>query len=807
LPLVIAEQARADEARPTITWSDAMDEDLDRRDLKHLYGDRRDVAPPVPERDHPQEDPPQAAPYVAFEAFANDPGRRKQTFQGLLRQLWRRRWPIVLATLAGAAAGFAVARAIPSLYTGEARVLVGVPNPRILKVENVIADMNPGVERVQSEGFLLQSRAIAAQVIAQLRLDQSPAFNPDLQLPSPWSLASLEERLPGWAQRWVRRVKPAPPDATPTAAERASAIVDQVLSQVDVATLVRSHVLSIKAEAPDPVQAASIANAFAEKYLEAQRRDKVSTIDRVDGFLMQRIGELRNQVKKSDQAIEDYRRLHGLYKSGSGSVTSQQLAELNTHLLAAQTAKAGADSRLAEAQALRGGKLNSDTVPEVLQSPLIGALKQQQADTERRAAEVSAVYGDQHPLSRSTRAEAASLAGRINAEVARTIEGVARDARTADARYAAMLQQFEDLKSKMGVVNDKSIHLEALEREAVINRNLLEAMLNRAKEGTGAAEVLEANAKLVSAAVPAERPAYPPKALITLLTALAAFLISAAVALAAEAGDRTFRRAEEIEALTGVPVLSLIPQIRSRTAAQKVVREPHSPYGEALRRLFLGIEPSDTGRSPKTLLFSSAAAGEGKSVMVASLARLLAGMGKRVLVIDCDWRNPCIHRLLRCRSRPGLSELLTDRETVLTDCVRRDGLSDVDVIPSGAWNANLSHLLNSDRMRDLLALIGQSYDVILLDCAPVLVTADALSLSRIVQQVVYVVRWGHTRRDAAFEGLKQFFDAQANVAGVAVSQVRVKEYQRDFPSGLSHAPPPMATYRYGRADKVGPVVF
>jgi capsular exopolysaccharide synthesis family protein len=776
-----------------------MDEDLDRRDLKRWDGDPREVAQQAfVEEDHPQatqEDHLQATQYLAFEASAGASDGRTQTFQGLLRQLWGRRWSILLATLAGAAAAFAVVRAIPPLYVGEARVLVGSPNPRILNGENVLADISTGTERVQSEGFLLQSRAIAAQVIEQLRLDHNPVFNPDLQSPSLWSLAGLEERLPGWAQGWVRRLKPAQPDAPPGEAERASGIVDQLLSGVDVATLGRSHVLSIKADAPDPVLAASIANSFAEKYLEFQRRDKVGVIDRVDNFLMQRIGELREQVNKSDQAVEDYRRLHGLYKSGAGSVTTQQLAELNTQLLAAQTAKADTESRLAEAQALRDGKLNSDTLPEVLNSPLIAALKQQQADTERRAAEVAAVYGDQHPQSRSIRAEAGSMSGRINAEVARIVEGVAREARVADQRHATMQKQFEDLKSKMGVVNDKSIQLEALQREAVINRNLLEAMLARAKQATGTAEVLQANAKLVSAAVPAERPAYPPKTLLISLTALAAFLVSAAVALTVAAGDRTIRRPEEIEALTGVPVLSLIPQIRSRTAAQKVVREPDSPYGEALRRLFLGVVLSDTAASPKTMLFSSATAGEGKSVMVASLARLLAGMGKRVLVIDCDWRSPRIHRLLRCGAKPGLSELLTNRGTVLNKCVRRDALSDVDVIPCGAWNANFSHLFNSDRMGELLEMMGPSYDVVLLDCAPVLVTADALALSRIVDKVVYVVRWGHTRWNTAFEGLKQFFDAQADVAGIAVSRVLVKEYQRQSHSGLSYARPPMATFR------------
>ena len=138
--------------------------------------------------------------------------------------------------------------------------------------------------------------------------------------------------------------------------------------------------LSIKAESVNPVTAAAIANTLAERYLDYQRRDKIESIDRVDKFLLSRVAELREQVSKSDQAVEDYRRSHDLYKSAGSGVTAQQLNELNTQLTAAQTAKAEAESKLNEAQEMRKGSLNSESVPEVLRSPLIAVLKQQLAD-------------------------------------------------------------------------------------------------------------------------------------------------------------------------------------------------------------------------------------------------------------------------------------------------------------------------------------------------------------------------------------------------------------------------------------------
>jgi capsular exopolysaccharide synthesis family protein len=504
-------------------------------------------------------------------------------------------------------------------------------------------------------------------------------------------------------------------------------------------------------------------------------------MDRVDKFLMGRVTELREAVRKSDQAVEDYRRTHDLYKSAGsgGGVTSQQLTELNTQLLAAQTAKAEADSRLREAQELRKGGLNSESVPEVLRSPLLSGLRQQQSDAERKAAELQATSGPRHPSMLNARAEVGSIQGRVNTEISKIVDGLAREARTADARYQALAQNFDTLKKQMGAVNDKGIGLEALERDAVVNRNLLEAMLLRAKQSTGAEDILTANAKLVSPASPAQAPSYPPKALLALLGVAGGMMIGVTIALLREGGDHTFRRADQIEALTGLPVMAMVPQVAGRQQpAMQVLRQPTSAYSEALRRLHIGVELSETANSPKTILISSATPSEGKSVMVASLGRLLASNGKRVLLIDCDWRSPRLHQIFRCSNRDGLASLLVDKASDLENTIHHDALSGVDVMPSGPWSPRSAHLLSSDRMRHLLEALEQHYEFIILDTPPALVTADVLSLSRLVEKVVFVVRWGHTRQEAVIEALKQIIDAQGDVAGVVMSRVVSKQYRQ-----------------------------
>src|SRR5947209_8099380 len=385
-----------------------------------------DDYPRLPQRRPALRSVPTTERYIAPVATVRPAPQPDESLAETLRKLWRRRKLIAAMTIALGGIAAMVAWSLPSYYSAQARVLVGVQSPRVLNAEAIITDASPDAERVQNEGYVLQSRTLAKMVIDKLKLADNPAFNPALRKPSFWARTfDLERILPTEVNDW----------------------------------------------------------------------------------------------------------LAGLRTKPTGSVTAQQLTELSTQLVAAQTAKAEAESRLNEAQEMRKTGLGRESVPEVLRSPLIASLKAQQADAERKAAEMAAMYGDRHPLLRSARAEAGSAASRVNAEIAKTVEALSRDARSADARYQALNENFEKLKGQMGTVNDDSIGLEALERDATVNRNLLEAMLNRAKQSIGSEEILQANAKLVSPAAPPEATAYPPKALIAFLGAVGGLLLGCAISL------------------------------------------------------------------------------------------------------------------------------------------------------------------------------------------------------------------------------------------------------------------------------------
>ncbi|WP_044561127.1 polysaccharide biosynthesis tyrosine autokinase [Azospirillum sp. B4] len=722
-----------------------------------------------------------AAPPAPRPVYMPPPQQQRDVLD-TYRKIWAHRRLVLACTVGAALLAGIVGYSMPSRYTSEARVLVGVPQPALDGIGPTIASMSFNAERVQSEGLVAQSRELAKKVIDRLHLNDDPEFNPDAKTAPPQ--APLWARmLPAGVADWLTKPKAAEP-LSPTEQARQTAMienrtVDILLSKLDIATVGRSDVLKIQATTRDPETASLVANTVADAYLAEQRDVKVGTASRVEEYMESRIADLRKQVDDSERAIEDYRKQYGLYDQQNGTgIMGQRLTELNTQLIAAQSAKADADAHLGDAQALMRQGVTGDSVPEVLNNPLIQSLKSQQAQAEQRLAQLSATYGDKHPQVTDAKAQIADAQRKIRAEMQGIITGLQNVARTANARYQAVLRDFNEAKGSLGADNQNAIRLEAMERDAAVNRHLLETMLTEEKRLIGRQQLEAPDARVISKATPPVAASYPPKALILLLGTLVGAVAGMLIALLMEEADQTFRQGSQIEAATGIPVVALVPEVKGKSPTAQVLREPVSPFAETLRKIHIALELSELEYSPRTVLLSSAAPGEGKSVIIAALGRLLASHGRRILIVDCDWRSPSQHKLFNVSNKHGLASLLTDDSVVLDDCIHHDTLSGLELITAGHWTSKDTRMLTSDRMRVLLQTFAKNYDLVLIDTAPVLVGAEVLAMARMVDKVLFTVRWDHTRRNAALQALRQLVEVQCDLAGVIMSRVDPRRYRQ-----------------------------
>jgi len=265
------------------------------------------------------------------------------------------------------------------------------------------------------------------------------------------------------------------------------------------------------------------------------------------------------------------------------------------------------------------------------------------------------------------------------------------------------------------------------------------------------------------------------------------------VAYVLEALNTSIRRPEDLEAVLHVPGLAVIPRITSGSrgaqshfrrllgsgkSARPVVGSPltgnqtFSIGIEAFRNLRTGLIWSDGGEALRTLVVTSAAPGEGKTLTAANLAVTLAYDGLRVLLVDCDIRRPRVHSLFQLPRAPGLMELLRasgDPDAPQPQAIRETPVARLSVLTCGALPANAANLLSGTRMRVLLGELQEQFDIIVLDTPPVLATADASIVASLTDGVLLVVRAGTTDRNAARRAYQQLANVGARVVGTVLN--------------------------------------
>jgi capsular exopolysaccharide synthesis family protein len=206
-----------------------------------------------------------------------------------------------------------------------------------------------------------------------------------------------------------------------------------------------------------------------------------------------------------------------------------------------------------------------------------------------------------------------------------------------------------------------------------------------------------------------------------------------------------------------------------------VARKPLSPFSESMRTLraalWLGADP------PRIVVITAARPGEGKTTTAISLSRSAAMNGERVLLIDCDIRQPSIGRAFRAETAAGVTDLLLG-QAGYEDIVRRDHLTGLDYIPAGAAEIHSLGLFMSEAMAELLDRVRRDYDLVILDAPPALAMADARVVARLADATLLCVKWRDTPRSVVRNSLALLEDAKARVVGAALTQVDAKVHRR-----------------------------
>ena len=203
--------------------------------------------------------------------------------------------------------------------------------------------------------------------------------------------------------------------------------------------------------------------------------------------------------------------------------------------------------------------------------------------------------------------------------------------------------------------------------------------------------------------------------------------------------------------------------------------DPKNPAAEAYRVIRTSIQFAQAGKELKTIAITSCTPNEGKSMTIANLAIVLTQAGKSVLLIDCDMRNPTVHKNFNLSNKVGLSSCIS-MGTAVADAVQETGIEGLDALTAGVIPPNPSELLGSERMQNILQRAKEEYDYVLIDTPPVLPVTDSLVLGRMVDGLILVIDSGEIKVEMAREVKNQLMHSGANILGVVLNKVRSEHH-------------------------------
>lgn len=556
---------------------------------------------------------------------------------------------------------------------------------------------------------------------------------------------------------------------------------NKFLRNLSVSPEGRSFVIGVAFTSENPDKAARIANLLADTYVQSQIDQKRLTTNEAGDWLEQRVAELRSELETAEAKIQQYQIDNNLTAGNRTDLTDLQLTDINRELLAAQAQLAGREARLAFVRELRANGQPLDTLPEVLASPLVLQLRAQESALERQEGELRATFGAKHPRVQLIATEKAKLTRSVEEEISRIIANMENEAKVNAAQIAVIQENLGQIQGKSGQGMVAEVGLRELEREAASTKQLYESFLQRYKETREQQQILDSDAKVLSAAQRPAEPSTPGLPIFLAVGFVASSLLGSMGALMLERMDKGLRSAEDVEQRLGLLRVGLIPQIREisphRSTWRHLKDKPLSVFAESVRGVGTAIRFADVDKPARTILVTSSVPGEGKSTLAQSLAVVTASADHRVLLLDLDTRRPTQAKTFGVEPANGIVELLGG-EASFEDTVVHHEPTGVDLILVRRRPTNPAALMESRKLKAFIEQAQQSYDYVVIDTPPVLGVNDALLLCPLADAVVFVAQWAETKHQLAYNAVQALRSARAKILGVVLTKVDIKKHKR-----------------------------
>ena len=736
----------------------------------------------------------------------NGPGPASLAF-GFLR---RHALAMIVATAFTFAASVAFLKVAPATYTAQAKVLLGDSRAPAIQPQTVLDEL-PHAD-IESQIEILKSKVIATSVINQLKLADDPDFNGK----------GNQLHTAVTAVRDMLGIAPQGPKT-----DLMDELVDEFQNRLSATRVGMSSVIDVGFSYSNAQRAAEIANTIARAYIDDQLKTKADAHRVATAWLQSRLQELGSDALNAERAVNELKTKSNIVSADGKLMDEQQVSELNSRLVAARTRTSDAVARLSRFETLLAAKNGDAGSPGDLDAVSIGNLdgpeslsmsdsqnnqvitnlRQQYLDYARREYEFAAKYGNDHLAVINLRTTMKSLRHAILDEVRRLAEISKSDFEVAKQRQQEIEKQLAGAISQSRNTSSATLSIRELDTSAKGYRSLYESFLQRYMGSVQQGSFPITEARVISPATAPQKKSKPNTKLILAFGLFGGIALGGAFGFAREMRDRGFRTTAQIEEKLRLPCLSVIPllnlrQVKKATRSSAVTGSravqvsgqrmlargsgtcwaatamPSSRFAESIRSIRFAIDLDPTKAPSKVVGLTSTLPDEGKSTIAASLAQLLASSGKRVIVVDCDLRNPSLSANLTPDVGAGITDVLSGARS-LEDTIWTDSATGLDFLPGKrVTHSNTSDILSTNETNELFDRLRATYDYVIVDLPPLAPIVDVRATTALIDSFILVVEWGRTTIDVVEHALSTAPNVCDSLLGIVLNKADMKVMKR-----------------------------
>jgi len=527
-----------------------------------------------------------------------------------------------------------------------------------------------------------------------------------------------------------------------------------------------TNIIKVTFSNTDPVIASAVVNTLVQAYLEQTLSFRTEEASNTVKFVEDQLKGTRDELDVSEKNLQTYKSTTGMVKlDAEAEELVRKLSEIEKERAAVALQRNQVEFALDAMQKARrrGGVYSPAAFKD---DPLIGSMAAKLTELEMQRRALVAENTERHP-------QVKAVQGQID-QLQRKIQSTFETARlNLTKQEASIKHQIAPYEAKLATLPEAERTQARLMRFSKVNADIYTFLLQKHEEARIAKASTISNINIVDPAIVPDHPVKPQKNKNLLLGLLVGLMFGAGAAFFMDYLDDTIKDEEEAKRALAWPLLAMIPTIEgaakgSGPADLVVQQNPKSSSAEAFRGLRTAIHFSSLKRDCKVVMITSSFPGEGKTTIAANLALTFAQSGNRVLLVDCDLRRPALHKIFEHSRNPGVTEVLAF-DVPLAKALHATGIDNIALLSAGTIPPNPAELLSSDSMRDLLARLRASYDMVILDAPPVIPVTDAPLLTALTDLVVVVIESGRIPANAAKRMKELLQSVQAPVAGFVLN--------------------------------------